>query len=65
VDQRPHGQGPFTSVRHVRSAGLVAARMRRMAAHHGTHDRSLVTFAGLGGVLGGWVVGAVVRRFSM
>ena len=35
-----------------------------MGAHEGTHGRSLVTFAGVAGVLGGWALGAVVRRFS-
>jgi hypothetical protein len=39
--------------------------MRRMGAYEGTHGRSLVTFAGVGGVLGGLVLGAVVRRFSL
>jgi hypothetical protein len=35
-----------------------------VGALEGTHGRSLVTFAGVGGVLSGWALGAVVRRFS-
>lgn len=36
-----------------------------MGAREGMHGRSLVTFAGVGGVLGGWALGAVVCRFSL